>query len=561
MDQDRSFLPRWLVGAVCTALPVAWVLARNGTDGPLAPILLTALGLVVAFGVIAPVDASERAVAFAGGAFYGLIAGVLLAQPTPTCWLMSDVAWHTAKVARVAEGAWLEDPLLRVPTIYPFVFHLVLALPVVLGASLFWVMWAVSPLVLVLLGSSFAWMLRAFVDARRAVWGALALPFFFYAPSEGFAYLPNPFNASLAAVFLGLGACFRAERTGKVRWALAGGGALGLAGITWYGHLPWITAAVIVWGLRARRSALWTVLGASPAALVLGVHLLRLSGTGRGRGAAIVESGASEELAERAAGVLRNLTTLSGSAPLAGSAWWLGPTLLLLLMVAWRSNRGSSERAPSLLLSSMVLVGLALLGAGFLMTFWRPFSWRYGFLFYALALAFAARSRPFRWGRWSLPALAACAAIAPWFAGRGALLCLTRSRVFAENQAEGGAEVGRFLAERTRSDEPVFASNDTWDRVVGGNVPRPGLVARNGGIYNFAPADVVAPRWRAYQETLAATDADVVMSALAPYGFRYAVVGRDEAERTPGLGVVARSFERVLETPRYWIVDLSRRRP
>ena len=68
MDQDRSFLPRWLVGAVCTALPVAWVLARNGTDGPLAPILLTALGLVVAFGVIAPVDASERAVA---GSFNG----------------------------------------------------------------------------------------------------------------------------------------------------------------------------------------------------------------------------------------------------------------------------------------------------------------------------------------------------------------------------------------------------------------------------------------------------------------------------------------------------------
>jgi hypothetical protein len=57
------------------------------------------------------------------GSGAGALAGVLLAQPTPTNWLMSDVAWHVAKLALAADGAPLEDPILRVPTIYPFLFH------------------------------------------------------------------------------------------------------------------------------------------------------------------------------------------------------------------------------------------------------------------------------------------------------------------------------------------------------------------------------------------------------------------------------------------------------
>lgn len=560
MDPERPLLPAWLAGLACTALPVAFVfrvLGLAGAEHPLASGLLVAAGVATALAGLARSTPGPERCAWSAGAGIGVLAGVLLAQPTPTSWLMSDIAWHSAKVALVARGDWLGDPILRVPTIYPFAFHLVLAAPVDLGLSVRSVLWAASPLILVLEAWSFFWLLRAFVDVRRAAWGALALPFFFYAQREGFAYLPNPFNASLVAVFLGLGACARARGEGERRSALAGGFALGCAGLCWYGHLPWITLAVLAWGLRARRPAAWAIVGALPCAVFLLVHLLLLSRGDHAHASAIVASGAEEGWSARLSGMTRNLFTLSGSAELADAPWWTGPSLLVLLVVAWRRRDPAPSERPRLLDFAAVAVLLSLLGAGLGLTFWRPFSWRYGFLLFALLLALAAQARAFRLGTLELPLLALCALAAPWSAGRGALACLLRSHRYEELQAQGGAAVARHLAEHTRPDEPVFASPDTWDRVIGPCVPRPNLVARNGGIYNFAPADVVAPRWAAYQALLASPSPDAARAALEPYGFRLAVLARDELDRAPGLAALSAGFERVLETERYLVVDLG----
>jgi hypothetical protein len=119
--------------------------------------------------------------------------------------------------------------------------------------------------------------------------------------------------------------------------------------------------------------------------------------------------------------------------------------------------------------------------------------------------------------------------------------------------------VARFLEQHTQPDEPVFATTETWDRSIGCCVPRPNLVARRGGIYNFAPAEVVAPRWKTYLEVLEQHDPRAVRDALRPYGFRLVVVARDELSR-PGLAAVARGFEAVLENGSYLIFDLERPR-
>lgn len=558
MDSDRPLLPAWFAGLLCTALPVAWVFGRLGLapEHALAPwLVLAATVALVVLGLVRK-EPGARWCAWSAGAGAGVLVGVLLAQPTPTCWLMSDIAWHSAKIERVAEGAWLEDPILRVPTIYPFAYHLVLAAPVAAGVTARSVLWAASPIGLALELGSFFWLLRAFVDVRRAAWGALALPFFFYAQRDGFAYLPNPFNASLVLVFLGLGALVRAS--GNAKLALAGGFALGCAGLCWYGHLPWMTLAVLAWAVRARKQALWAVAGALPGALFLVLHLAHLAGGEHGH--AIVAATAEEGWSARLAGMGRNLLTLSGGAELAEAPWWLGLALLALVAAALRRVEEREGHAPALVLFALGSVAVAMLGAGLAMTFWRPFSWRYGFLLYALALAWSARARPFRIGATALPLLAACALAAPWFAGRSALLCLYRSNRFEELVDQGGAEVGRYLAEHTRRDEPVFATPDTWDRAIGPIEPRPSLVARNGGIYNFAPPGYVAPRWSAYQALLAATTPDAALEALAPYGFGHAVLARDELGKARGLNALATGFEARLETERYLVVDLRARR-
>ena len=561
MDPQRPSFPTWLAGLACTALPVfaAFGWAGLAPEAALAPWLLLALGASVALLGLLRGAVGERRAAWVAGAAAGVLVGVLLAQPTPTCWLMSDIAWHSAKLERVAEGAWLEDPILRAPTIYPFAFHLALSTPVALGVEARTVLWATSPLLLALELWGCFWCARALVDARRAAWAALALPCFFYAQRDGFAYLPNPFNASLALVFLGLGALLRAGRSERRSLALAGGFALGCAGLCWYGHVPWITLAVLAFGLRERKVALWAVAGALPCALFLGGHLAALPGGEQA--SAIVASTAEEGWSARLWGMGRNLLTLSGGAELSDAPWWLGLLLLALVAAAFARREAPAAPSASLIPIAIVSVSFAMIAAGLAMTFWRPFSWRYGFLLYALVLLWSARAAPYRFGVALVPLLAVPASLAPWFAGRSALLCLYRSHRYEELVRGGGAAVGAHLAAHTRRDEPVFASPDTWDRAIGPIEPRPNLVARNGGIYNFAPEALVAPRWSAYQALLAASTPEDALAALAPYGFGLAVLAHDELAKAPGLDVLATHFKPVLETERYRIVDLRARKP
>ena len=180
-------------------------------------------------------------------------------------------------------------------------------------------------------------------------------------------------------------------------------------------------------------------------------------------------------------------------------------------------------------------------------------------VFAALLLACAASAREWTVARRPVGLLVFAACAAPLSASSAVLLHLQRSRAFADQYARGGAQVAQYLGEHTQVAEPVFASTDTWDRAIGCSLPRANLVARRAGIYNFAPADVVAPRWKDYVELLELDDPAAVRARLAPYGFHRAVVARAET-RVPGLGALVRGFEPVLETELYVIVDLDRPR-
>jgi hypothetical protein len=294
---------------------------------------------------------------------------------------------------------------------------------------------------------------------------------------------------------------------------------------------------------------------------VLVAHLASLPPAGDAATSAILRPTEGDELAARFVGLARNLMTLSGSAALPEAAWWIGPTLLAGAVAALARPRNDGadggRRFPVLLVLALALTAACLLAATWRMTFWRPFSWRYGFLLFALVLAFATTARPFLVAGRRIPFVALPALAAPWMAGAGALACLVRSHAYVELHAAGGAEVGRFLVERTGPDEPVFATPDTWDRVVAPLAPRPNLVARNGGLYNFAPADVVAPRWTAYEQALAAGSAGEAREALRPFGARLAVLAREELARHAGLAALAGGFDVVLENARYVVVDLD----
>lgn len=568
MASARSEFGAWLAGLVCTAVPCALVVASSDFD-PLAFGALVALALVATLVVVvalrerrsAPVPSESelgRRCAWAVGAGIGVLVGVLAAQPTPTNWFMSDVAWHVAKVSLSAQGAPLQDPILRVATIYPFVFHLALAPFVGLGASPVDVLRWIAPLVFALLGWSYFRLQRALFEPRAAAWSTLALPLFLYAPTSGYAFLPNPFNASLPLVFLGLsalvrasnGAANRAERT-----AALGGLALGVAGLLWYGHLPWIVLTVLAHGLRRGRWMRAVIVGAAPCALVLIGHLSLL---GRSSGTAIGGTDAPE-LMERLPGVGRNLLTLSGEAALEHAPWWIGPALVSVLLASWLRRREDAVAGERLVLLALAFATISLLVAGLRMAFWQPFSWRYGFLVFALALCFAGRARAWRWSSWTITPAALAALIAPWWAGDSVLRRLDVSRKSLALFDTGARQVAAYLREHTPRDEPVFASFDTWDLAIGCAEPRPNLVARRGGLYNFAPADFVAPRWRDYQDLLQLDDPSAAREKLTPYGFRLAVIAeKDLGER--GFAALANGFENVLEAGNYRIVDLNRAR-
>lgn len=557
-----STMRAWCAGALVTGAPVAAGFAALAPDAGSATTLVCLCVIAWASGplmLLLRVEPSAERCAFAAGAGAGVLCGAIAAFPTPTAWFMSDVAWHVAKVARVALGHPLDDPILNVPTIYPFTFHAALAVPVALGAPVVLVMKICSVLVVAFLLGSFHALASAVAGVRRAAWAALALPLFFYASTAGYAFLPTAFNASLGFVFLGLLGLVAGTRSGSRRACALGGSALGVAGLCWYGHVPWIALAVLGWGFTRRRLLAAAIVGAAPTMLVLLVHVAYVRAIGNGDSAAIVAGETAASLAERLGGMGRNLLTLSGGFALDGAAVWVGPALLVLLLAGGLRGRDSDRSAEAPLRWSIASSAVLLVAAGLFMTFWSPFSSRYGFVLYATVLVCVASGREWTVARRPVGLLVLAACAAPLSAGNAVLLHLQRSRSFADQYARGGSDVARYLAEHTSVAEPVFASTDTWDRAIGCSLPRANLVARRAGIYNFAPADVVAPRWKDYVELLELSDPAAVRARLAPYGFHRAVVARAEAH-VPGLGALARGFTPVLETELYVIVDLDQPR-
>lgn len=568
MESSLPTVRAWCAGLLLGGLPV-WAAFASGLLEPASAMGVVCAGvayLALGPGLLAsahPSGASAARAALAAGAGAGVLVGILAALPTPTAWFMSDVAWHIAKVQHVARGHLFEDPILRVPTIYPFVYHALWAVPVALGAPLVLVMKLASLAGPAALCASFyAWVSRA-AGPQRAAWAALALPLVFYSSTAGYVYLPTPFNASLVFVFLALRELCGTPDVARARRA---GLWFSLAGLCWYGHLPWIVLALALWGWSRRAQLLQIVLGALPGALLLLVHLGTLRALGHGDASAIADGEAAASLAERVAGLGRNALHLSGGIALEGSAWWVGPLLGLVALGAWRAGRApgpraddpraDGPRADGPLREALLALVPCLLAAGLWMTFWQPFSARYVFVLAALALGWLAASRAAVPGtRWPLLALLACAA--PWVSGLAAQKHLVKSRQFQAEHVQGGAELAAWLRANVPPDEPVFASTDTWDRAIGCVEPRANLVARRGGLYNFAPADVVGPRWADYQAVLAAPDAAAVRQLLAPYGFRYAVLAREELGKHPGLRALARGAPVRFENRLFLAVELG----
>lgn len=563
MCLQRSPSSAWLAGFLGGVVPVVLLLRWTGID-PLSNLVwlaFSALGLSIAvFGLESSTSAGPQRCAATAGAWAGMIAGIALAQPTPTRWFMSDVAWHTAKVTLVASGHPLEDPILRAPTIYPFLFHFIASWPVMLGATARTVMWAVTPLALGLAQWAFWWMARAWCAERAAAWTAIALPLVFYAPREGFALLPNPFNASLGLVFLGLGAWSRGSRSENPRQLFGAGLSLGMCGLLWYGHLSWLVISTAVWGWRHRRGFVPLALGASPAALLLVLHLGLLSAGGLLGSSAIVKGAPSEALMERLAGMGRNLLTLSGGAPLTVDSAWLGLFVLGLAVLALRRRSGQEFDASGVFSSVLLVMVVCLAGAGFWLTFWQPFSWRYAFLAYALVLCFIGTARPWSFGRREIGPIHIASAACFLWAPACLLPMISVSQRIQEKHEATGLDVVRFLESRTSIDEPVFASVDTWDIAIGCCVPRPNLVARNAGSYNFAPGCIALPRWRIYTEIEMESNPTRILDLLRPFGFRYAIVGNADLSK-PGFRSLSEAFECALANDEYRIVDLSRRKP
>ncbi len=287
-DEARELAPEgaaaaaWLGGLLFTSLIVG-VSARELLPGAPPGTVRTAAAIagMSVLALLAGRAASPRRCAAAAGASAGILVGLALALRTPLHWFYTDVAWHSAKVATVAAGHPFDDPILRIPTIYPFAFHLLLAGPVRLGVPLREVMWAVTPLTLAANLFAYWWLARRFLAAREAAWAAIAFPLFFYSLARGYFYLASPFNLSLVFVFAGLGSLVAGAASGSRPKLFAAGLLLGCAALIWYAHLLWIPLAVVVWGLRAgvRRAELVAAGGLLPAA-VLAVHVAVLGGAG-----------------------------------------------------------------------------------------------------------------------------------------------------------------------------------------------------------------------------------------------------------------------------------------
>ena len=543
----------WGAALLVTAACVAALLRL--LDGAVAAAALSAVALAAALPLLLlPRDPSERACALAAGAAAGWVVGVALALPAPAGWFFPDVAWHTAKAAVAAAGHPFDDPILRGPTLYPFLFGAVVGAPVALGLSASTAMWLASP---VSLAGAF-WAHRQLAGTTlgplATAWSALALPAFLYFPTRSYALLPTPFNFSLFFVFAGLALAVRAlEQDDRRRLALAGL-TLGTAGLLWYAHLPWI-AAWAAW-LALRRRAAPLLVGAAPCALLLLLHLAVLASAGllgdSGVTTAPVEGGWLRWL-----GVVgRNSLTLSGGRSLADVPFWMGPLLLGLLAVSWlRRPPGRPWMQPALAVACIALGVVAVL-LGQRLTYGEFFLWRYTFVLYALLLVTAAGARPLALAGRRLPAAAVAALAAALFAP-GWLVARYESSVADEARFDATvAEVQRFLQESTRFDEPVFAPFSVWEGAIGCCAPRPNLVDRQGGLYKYASAALVGERWHDYRELRRTGNAEAIAERLRPYGFRFAVL-RSSAQ-APGFAALAAGFEVVLRNDEYVVVDLRR---
>lgn len=551
----------WVLGFLMTAAIVAAALWLRESEH-MAPIvwgsqqaLLVIVVGVLLFGMKEP---GPMRCSLAAGAAAGVLVGVALAQRAPTAWFMRDVAWHTAKVALTASGQPFDDPILRIPTIYPFGFSVLVGTPVALGLSLKSAMWATTSLSLAGTLGSYWFLARAFLKPSRAAWTAVALPLVFYAPMNGYWLLPNPFNASMPFVFAGLALIALGTPGVCTKKLPLGGALLGLAGLLWYGHLLWIVPFALVWGWQRWRALKKLLLGAALPALVLLVHVAWVARAGN-----LVSSGITSseplETSERLGAMLRNLVTLSGDAALADGPWWVGALFLPAVVLAVvRRPAGGVDGARIVRAMAPFLV-LCIVYAGLRMTYWRPFSWRYTFVLYSVLLLIvgAGPAVSLAGRRVGLVAVVGLAGLlsAPLMARRAVWWSIQVAQTHETEVLPLAAEVERL----TERDEPVLASAETWERTLACAAQRPTLVDRNGGTYKYAPASVAGPRWQVAEMLRTSGDRESLLTALEPYGFRYAIVStRDRAQ--PGYAALAMGFELVYEGAPYVIVDLTKPR-
>jgi hypothetical protein len=239
--------------------------------------------------------------------------------------------------------------------------------------------------------------------------------------------------------------------------------------------------------------------------------------------------------------------------------WWIGPLLALALVVALLRRPARRVDPAGVLRSVGTTLFACIVWAGLTLTYWEPFSWRYLFLLEALLVVVVAGARPWRVGRASLGPVLVLALVASVCVPRWMTKVVSLSEAASVRQLERIAPVTEFLLVHTAVDEPVFASNETWEQAIAIGAPRPGFVDRNGGTYKYAPEARVAERWRDLQALADLTQVDEVEALLRPYDFRYAVVSvRDRAR--PGFEALATGFEAKVEAGDYRVVDLRQRR-
>jgi len=549
----------WLIGLSSSAALVAYVVsgwAPLESDPASAWRLLVLVPAVpIAILLCARPFDEPLPCALAAGLGAGIAVGMACSLASPAYWFSPDTAWHTAKLATVAAGAPLHDPIYQVPSLYPFAWHALLGAVMGLGFTTREVMTAV-PVVAISASSFMFWCVaRHCMEDRSAAWLSLAFPLVFHAPLLGYILLPEPFNSSLALVFAALLSLLWGDASGKRRGVLAAGFLLGLAGLFWYGHLVWVVLFVVLLGFVRRALVAPLVLGGLPAALVLLCHLLSLpEGAVLGGGVLVVSDQWS--LGERLLGMARNFLSLSGSAELSSAPWWIGASVLVLLgskLARWQEI----PRSHHLLLALLASLGACLLWAGLALRYWEPFSWRYASLFWAVALLVAAWRGDLQLGSRSLPAVAPLAVLAMVSVSWSLYPVVHSSVLLAEQHQGSGSDLVAFIEEHTQADEPVFASIATWEHALGCCVPRPNLADRDGGTYKYAPAAVAEPRFADYLAVAEASDPHRLLQILSPYGFRHAVLHRMDLKK-PGYLVLASSFPVLFKNDRYLVVALDR---